>query len=68
MTTHTFLTDVRAVFGQQRELAEAALAQVDDEAFFAADDGANSLAVIAKHVGGESPSAGGALAAGGRLG
>lgn len=52
MTTHTFLTDVRAVFGQQRELAEAALAQVDDDAFFAADDDANSLAVIAKHVGG----------------
>lgn len=51
MTTHTLLDDVREVFGQQRGLAEAALAQVDDDAFFH-DDRANSLAIIAKHVGG----------------
>jgi len=52
-TDNTFLPGVRSTFGRQRTLAEKALAQVDDLAFFTvvAEDG-NSLAVLAQHVGG----------------
>lgn len=52
MSTYDLAADARLVFGQQRQLAEAAMAQVDDAGFFARDAGANSLAIIAKHVGG----------------
>lgn len=51
MINQLWLDEVRDVFAQQQKLAEAALAQVDDQAFFA-EDGGNSLAVITKHVGG----------------
>lgn len=47
------LADLQFVYRQQRRLAEAAAEQVDDQAFFhAADQSANSIAVIMKHVGG----------------
>jgi uncharacterized damage-inducible protein DinB len=47
------IADVRSVYQQQRNLAEAALTQVNDDQFFqVTNDGANSLAVIVKHVGG----------------
>jgi hypothetical protein len=47
------LEDLAASFRKQRELAERALGQVDDDAFFRALDAeANSLAVLVQHVGG----------------
>lgn len=47
------LSESRRVARQYRELAERALAQVDDPGFFAElDDDANSLAVVVKHMGG----------------
>ncbi len=47
------MTSVRSTFGRQRALAERALSQVDDAAFFTvAGDDANSLAVLAQHIGG----------------
>ena len=43
----------RATFRAQRELSERAMAQLDDAEFFRAIDGeANSVALLAKHVGG----------------
>jgi hypothetical protein len=51
------LAETRARFAQYRALAERALAQVDDAAFFAAlgdggPEGENSLAVVVKHLAG----------------
>lgn len=44
---------VRSEFTKQKDAAERAMAQVDDEAFFAAiGTGDNSIAVIAKHMAG----------------
>ena len=48
-----YLADAAARFASLRELAERAMAQTDDDAFFASLDAeSNSIAVIAKHVGG----------------
>ena len=48
-----YLDDALLTLGKQRRLAERALEQVDDAAFFRAlDPGSNSLAVIAQHVAG----------------
>jgi hypothetical protein len=48
-----YLDGVRATLGKYRELAEGAMAQVDDDAFFAAADGeSNSIALIVKHLAG----------------
>jgi uncharacterized damage-inducible protein DinB len=48
-----YLDDVRLLFRKYRELAERALAQADDAAFFAAaDPEANSIALVVKHVAG----------------
>ena len=48
-----YIKDIQREFNNQRGLAERAIAQLNDEQFFAAlDDEANSVAVIAKHVGG----------------
>jgi uncharacterized damage-inducible protein DinB len=48
-----FLTDSHARFEQYRQLAERALAQVDDEAFFARlRDEVDPIAVIVKHIAG----------------
>jgi uncharacterized damage-inducible protein DinB len=50
---HSVIADVRSVYQQQRNLAEAALAQINDDQFFeTTNHGANSLAIIVKHVGG----------------
>jgi uncharacterized damage-inducible protein DinB len=50
---NSIIADVRSVYQQQRGLAEAALAQVNDDEFLQPPaDGANSLAIIVKHVGG----------------
>ena len=47
------LTDVLREFTNQRHLAERAMQQMDDEEFFRAlGDEENSVAIIAKHVGG----------------
>jgi hypothetical protein len=47
------LSDVLREFTNQRELAERAMQQVDDDQFFRAlGDEENSIAIIAKHVGG----------------
>jgi hypothetical protein len=47
------LDDTALTFRRQKELAERALAQVDDAEFFRAIDAeSNSIAVIVKHVGG----------------
>jgi hypothetical protein len=48
-----FLDDTTVAFQRQKELAERAMAQVDDEQFFGTIDAeANSIAVLVKHVGG----------------
>lgn len=48
-----YLADTRETFRSYKALAEKAMAQVSDEEFFRALDGeANSIAAIAKHVGG----------------
>lgn len=48
-----FLEDALAVFRKYKKLAEGALAQLDDEQFFARIDAeANSVAVIVKHLAG----------------
>ena len=48
-----YLDAVRATLGKYRELAEGAMAQVDDDAFFAAPEGeSNSIALIVKHLAG----------------
>jgi len=47
------LEDTELTFRKQKELAERAMAQVDDEQFFRTIDAeSNSIAIIAKHVGG----------------
>ena len=47
------LEDIALTFRKQKELAERAMAQIDDEQFFRTIDAeSNSIAVIAKHVGG----------------
>lgn len=47
------LDDTRLTFRRQKELAERALAQVDDaQCFHAIDDEANSIAILVKHIGG----------------
>lgn len=51
------LDDYAVTFRKQKELAERALAQVDDAAFFAVLDAeSNSLAVIVQHVAGNQRS------------
>lgn len=51
--TDAFLPDVAERFQSYRDLAEAALAQTDDAAFFAAlDEEANSVALLVKHLAG----------------
>jgi len=48
-----FLDDTAATFRRQKELAERAAAQVDDDEFFRTIDGeSNSIAIIVKHIGG----------------
>jgi uncharacterized damage-inducible protein DinB len=48
-----FLEDALAVFRKYKKLAEDAMEQLDDEEFFAQiDAGANSVAVIVKHLAG----------------
>jgi hypothetical protein len=48
-----YLDDVRLLFRKYRELAERALAQTSDAAFFAtADAEANSIAIVVQHVAG----------------
>ncbi|HEX9918097.1 MAG TPA: DUF1572 family protein [Pyrinomonadaceae bacterium] len=48
-----FLEDALAVFRKYKKLAEDAMAQLDDEQFFAQiDPAANSVAVIVKHLAG----------------
>jgi hypothetical protein len=47
------LDDIALTFRKQKDLAERALAQVDDADFFRTIDAeSNSIAVIAKHIGG----------------
>ena len=47
------LEDTELTFRKQKELAEKAMAQIDDEQFFRTIDAeSNSIAIIAKHVGG----------------
>ena len=53
MTNETYLEGCRRELGRLRRLAERALAQVSDEAFFASTGPeSNSAAVIVKHVSG----------------
>lgn len=53
MTGDAYLADIIAQFDGYRRRAEKALAQVSDDAFFLElDPGANSLAILVKHVGG----------------
>jgi hypothetical protein len=48
-----YLSSVRRTFARYRELAEGAMEQVDDGAFFAAPDAeSNSIALVVKHVAG----------------
>ena len=48
-----FLADALAVFRKYKQLAEGAMAQLDDEGFFARIDAeGNSVAVIIKHLAG----------------
>lgn len=57
MNGQHYLDDVRAQFRKMKELAEKALAQVSDEAFFAQlDPESNSIALIVKHVAGNARS------------
>jgi hypothetical protein len=47
------LQDILLTFRRQKELAERALAQIDDDDFFRTIDAeSNSIAIIVKHVGG----------------
>jgi hypothetical protein len=47
------IKDIQHVFAQQRKLAEAAAAQVNDQQFFQTEGSeANSIAIVMKHVGG----------------
>ena len=48
-----FIDDTALTFRRQKDLAERAFAQVDDAEFFrTVDSESNSIAVIAKHIGG----------------
>lgn len=48
-----YLSDTSKTFRTYKELAEKAMAQIDDEQFFRAiDEESNSIAVIVKHIGG----------------
>jgi uncharacterized damage-inducible protein DinB len=48
----TFLADIRHEFQRHKSLAEGAMSQVDDEAFFRrAGEAVNSIAIIVKHLG-----------------
>jgi hypothetical protein len=48
-----FIDDTTLTFRRQKELAERAMAQVADEEFFRTVDAeSNSIAIIAKHIGG----------------
>jgi hypothetical protein len=48
-----YLTSARKTFQKYREMAEGAMRQVDDDAFFAAPDGeSNSIALVVKHLAG----------------
>lgn len=48
-----YLDDAAALFRRKKQLAEKAMAQIDDQAFFALlDPGANSVAVLVKHMAG----------------
>lgn len=48
-----YLEDVAALFRRQKRLADRAMAQIDDEAFFALIDAeANAVAVLVKHMAG----------------
>ena len=48
-----FIDDTTLTFRRQKELAERAFAQVDDDDFFRTIDAeSNSIAIIAKHIGG----------------
>lgn len=49
----TYLDDAAALFRRQQRLADRAMAQIDDDAFFALlDPEANSVAVLVKHLAG----------------
>jgi hypothetical protein len=51
--TTSYIEDSRALFAQYKKLAERALAQVSDQQLFALiDPGANSIAIIIKHMAG----------------
>jgi hypothetical protein len=51
--TTSYLQDSADLFRHYKRLAERAMAQVPDEALFAAPDGdSNSIAIIAKHIAG----------------
>ena len=48
-----YLEDTGALFRRQKTLADRAMAQIDDDAFFALlDPEANSVAVLVKHMAG----------------
>jgi hypothetical protein len=48
-----FIDDTALTFRRQKDLAERAFAQVDDDEFFRTMDAeSNSIAIIAKHIGG----------------
>ena len=47
------ITDITDSFGKQKQLADRALAQIDDAAFFSVlDRESNSIAVVVKHMAG----------------
>ena len=47
------LTDIKTEFGRYQKMAETALAELDDDAFFQRPgDAVNPIALIVKHVGG----------------
>lgn len=53
MDGQAYLADVRRRFAYYRDLAERAMAQMDDASFFEArGSGSNSVAILAKHVAG----------------
>jgi|GEM_PF-184768 len=53
LSSNLYLSDVQARFREYKDLAEKALAQVDDSAFFRSlDRDANSLALLVKHMAG----------------
>lgn len=54
MLAQHYLDDVRIQFAKLKELADKAMAQIDDKAFFAAPDRevSNSIAITVKHMAG----------------